>query len=395
MTYFNKSAITDSLNNEVEVGLFGGLKVSTPTSQISLTFEHPLDEVVEVSTATTGLGTVVSQFNRSLLNIATNGVGTAELQTLTPLRYKTASTIETYFTAQFTGTPGAGDIMQIGLYDSGDGVYIGYQGTDFVVGYRNTNVGADAVQVIDMSAYTLTNLYRYRIRFGYLGIGNISYEIMDGDKWVLLHTFKTDGTLTGRTHVGNPLLPMKAEVSSASNDLQIKSGSWNAQTYGQMTQLQDKPFFSDGTRTVSVNAAEELPVVAFRSKTSFGGYTNKVLSQLLFTEFATGSEGLYKINLYVYPAGTIIDGIWTDIATDRSVLEQNDTTNYNIFTNKVFSKTIAVSSSGTGVGTADVDFSTLGIKALPGQEFLVTKECLVAGLGDDITSWSIAYADLF
>jgi len=401
MSYLKNSKIVDGLGNEVEVGLFGGLKVSNASPQISLTFDHPLSSR-RVKTS----GSPQAQFNRSLLKVSgdTNDV----VRTMSALRYKTAQTIETYFTAGFNGTYTSGTTY-IGLYDVYDGVFIGYKDGDFVVGYRNvfgsstaswdgTNVinpEPDVLQVVS-APVNVDKITRYRIRFGYLGVGNISYEYFDGDKWVLLHTFKTDNNLLDRTHVGSAVLTMKCESSHAG--CFVLSGSWNAQTYGNDTGLQDEPFFSDGERAVAGDVAG-LPVVAFRSMKTFGNYPNKVRSRLLNAEFSTGSEGLYKIEMYIFPEGTI-SGTWTAIDSG-SVLEYNDTVNLVDITGglaagrRVFSTNLAVPSSGTGVASVSLDFEKLGVKANPTDEYVIVKRELVGGAGDAITSWSIAYQDLF
>ena len=389
--------LKDTLGNEVEVGLFGGLKVSQSNTQISIVFNKPLNTVKETKVSANG---VASQVNRSLLQVG-NFIGDSFVESIDVLRYKTAQTVENYFTASFSRPALAGEIATIGGYDAEDGVFLGYVGADFVVGYRNvhhdgTGTAADVTQVVNMAAYDLTKIYRYRIKFGYLGVGNISYEVYDGSKWNLLHTFITDGTLGDRTHVGTAILPMRCDVTDTVGDLHIHSGSWNAQTYGANNGQQEEPFFSQGTRTVSTAAGENSPLVAFKSSTSFGGYTNKVKSELVSAEFATGSEGLYRINMYAYPAGTITTGTFTDLYTGESSLQINTgVTTIPAGGRIAFSTSLAVPSSGTGVASSSIDFTKLGMRASPGDEFLITKECIIAGGGDDTTTWNIAYIDLF
>jgi len=395
MSHFKKTIIKDSTGNEVSVGLFGSLKTATPTTQISKTFDIPLDTELGVIVDTTGVGTGVAQYERSLLKVQTNGNGTASVQTKMNLRYKTASTVETYFTASWHGITSGADEAIIGLFDDPDGVYVGYKGTNFICAYRNTAQGADVEQVVDMSGYDLTKTFRFRIRFGFLGVGNITYEIFDGNEWVLLHRFKTDGTLSERTHVGRAILPIRAEVSSTLNDFYIVSGSWSALTYDKTNNLQDRPIASVGSRTVSATALG-APVVGFRNKASFGGYVNKVRSQLLFSELATGSEGLYAIDFYRYPSGTLNTGTWSDLST-FSVLEENTTlTNTpSVSDNPIFSTNLAVGSQGIGVESKDLDFDKLGVYLNVGDEILITKRELISGGGNDITAWSFVFNDLF
>jgi len=381
-----KNILTDNLGNEVEVGAFGGLKVTNASPQISVTFDHPL--TVRDFKLT---GTPQAQVNRSLLEVSNGDV----VETVDTLRYKTAQTIETYFTAEFDGTYTVGT-SYIGLFDISDGVFVGYKDSDFVVGYRNIyadgGVGnePDVLQVVTEPT-NVDTLTRYRIKFGYLGSGNPSFEYFDGVDWILLHQFKTDNELNRRTHIGSPILPMRSECNHSG--CSILSGSWNASTLGAISGLQDVAFFEDGEREVAGNTIPQ-PVVAFRSKSTFGGFPSKVKSQLLEAEFATGSEGLYKFEMYKFPQGTLNTGTWTDIDVD-SVMEKNQTfTNTIAGGEKMFTKTIAVASQGTGVGVATTDFKVLGVKASAGDEFAVFKRELIGGGGDDITSWAFAFVDL-
>jgi hypothetical protein len=129
MSYIRSSTITDNLGNEAEVGLFGGLKTSTSNTQISLTFDHPISDRQLITT-----GSPAAQYNRSLLKV--NGDTNDTVQSKKQLRYKTAQTIQTYFTAGFNGTYTSGETY-IGLFDQYDGVFLGYKDGDFVCGYRN------------------------------------------------------------------------------------------------------------------------------------------------------------------------------------------------------------------------------------------------------------------
>jgi hypothetical protein len=400
MSYIRSSTITDNLGNEAEVGLFGGLKTSTSNTQISLTFDHPISDR-QLITA----GSPVAQYNRSLLKV--NGTTNDTVQSKKQLRYKTAQTIQTYFTAGFNGTYTSGETY-IGLFDQYDGVFLGYKDGDFVCGYRNVfgsataswdgsniiNPVADVLQVVP-PPINVDKITRYRIKFGYLGVGNISYEYFDGSRWVELHTFQTDNSLLDRTHVGSAILPMRSE-SSHSGCFTI-SGSWNAQTYGEDTGLQDEPSHVRGSRSDGDDLVIGTPitVVAFRSKTTYGSYPNKVQSRLILAEFWLRAEGVSEIDIYRLPAGTITDGTWLEV--NNSVVEYNATTDFNTVTGTpLFSTPVAVPSSGTGVASKDLDFERLGLNASPGDEFVVVVTYrLDGGTSTPERGWNITYEDLF
>ena len=410
MTYLaGKNYITDETTNQTaEVGLFGGLKVSVPTTHLSYVFDRHINLTHDFILTTTGVGSVNSMVNRSLLEVNASQAGdTALIETKNNLIYKTAATIETYFTASFTGTTLAGDSMLIGLFDAEDGVYIGYDGLNFIAGYRNVNATGtgtepDVTQIIDVSAYDLTKIHRFRIRFGYLGVGNIYYEIHDGSRWNLLHLFQTDAALQQRTHIGSPSLPMSAYISNTTAKvLKINSGSWNAQSYSNASTslASSKPYFVKGNSVVSVNAGQEATIVAFKNTATLGGAINKYLMEPTFADFATNSEGLYRINFYVVNESVITDGTWVDFKPGESLGSYNVTSTYNTYPvvagDFLFGKHLAVPTSGAVTEALSVDFATMGVHLHPGEVIIVSKECLVQGAGSDITSWVFGVRDLY
>lgn len=388
MSYSEKLLIADRLGFEAEVGVFGELKTAGFTPQIPIAFDRPINPAQLKST-----GTPVSQYHGSLLQLQQGDA----VESVESLRYLEGETSEIYFTAQFNGTYSAGtDRTTIGLYDTDDGVYLGFIGSDFVVAYRSIyadGVGSepDTVQVIPTPA-NIDRVHRYRIRYGYLGVGNIAFERKLPGDWETLHVFETDGSLAGRTHIGRTAIPLRAECGHAGAEL--LSGSWVAGTYGTASSVQESPYFSNGERTVAGDPAG-LPLVAFRSKTTNGTRPNYVTSQLLESEFSTGSEGLYAIEIFKFPAGSLVTGAWSDVSAG-SVLEVNTTfTETSAAGTKLLGTFLPVPSAGFGVSRSTTDYRTLGIRAHPGEEFGIYKRELISGVGNDLTAWSIAYSDLY
>ena len=409
MSNFSKTILTDSLGNNAEIGLFGALKVTEPNAQISSVFNSAIEDrdFIQVNT---GGGYLTPRFNRSILKVGTIGTGSASMTTTKRLRYRAGATVEANFTCSWTGdytVANAADTALVGLYDDSDGVYMGYQGTTFVVGYRNkyadNGVGnePDVTAIIPVT-WDTTKIHRYRIRFAFLGVGNISYEYFDGRSWVLLHTFQTDGTLIDRTHLGAVILPMRISISTiAANTVYMSTGSWSASTYSKDNYLQDHPHYVDFKGTIAPGATEK-GIVAFRNNTTFLGFPNQVSAQLLFAEFATASEGLYRVNIYAYPPNGIAVDIpavsYTDLYPNISPFQIDDTnvpnTSVTPTGQKVFGAFLAVPSSGVGVSHTLSDFSKLDMKAYTGDEFLLTLEEVKSGAGTNIFAMSLIYADL-
>ena len=394
----NETTIVDALGNQIDIGGFNELKIAEYTTQISTTFNKPLNEHREVKIE----GDVISQFNRSLLKVTGEAGGISSCTTFEHMRYRTAQTIGCYFTASWSKVPDVGDSAYIGIFDQYDGVYIGYDGADFIVAYRNiyadNGVGsqADAIQVVDVTGIDLSLVHRFRIKFGYLGVGNISIEIKTNGDWELLHKFQTDGALSERTHIGNAILPVRAEVNSTDTALYLLSGSWNAGTYGNNHNFHNEPFYAQGDKSLSVNSGEEKPLFMLRSKTIFGGFPSNIRSNLLHSEIGTGSEGLYRLNFYLTDSN-ITGATWTDVDTDHSVMEVSDNLDAMPANSLrlIYSQLLPVSSAGSSRAASTAYFTELKAYMNPGDALIVSKECLIQGAGDDTTVWSIAWEDLF
>lgn len=160
------------------------------------------------------------------------------------------------------------------------------------------------------------------------------------------------------------------------------------------------PFFTSGTRVVAVEGdyplGTEKSLVAFRQNPLHDSY-GTINSTLLSSDFATGSEGLYKINFYRFPGGTLT-GSWSDV--NNSLLQYDETTNFDshITGNPLLSINLSVTpilGSGGTSGTNSIDYTKLKMVMKDTDEFLITKESVIEGGGNDTTLWSIIGAELF
>ena len=132
----------------------------------------------------------------------------------------------------------------------------------------------------------------------------------------------------------------------------------------------------------------------YRYQMKKSNYFNKIVSQLLSTQFATSSEGLYAFQIYQFPTGTL-DGTFTNINT-HSVLQENTTfTTAAAGGTLLWETPIAIPSGGTGVSAVSLNFDRQTFYAHNGEEFGIYKVELVAGAGNDTTFWSIGYVDLY
>lgn len=278
----------------------------------------------ESSTANGGTITIVE----SLLTISTgtNVAGSASIANRKALRYLPGQEAFSNFTAVFTAGK-ADSYQRAGLFDSENGLFLGYEDTDFCVTRRRDSV--DTKVVIDVGSvfdpkdgvFDPTKGNVYRISFGYLGFATINFEVLAPcGCWRIIHRIEYPNSSTG-THILNTNLQPRAESVNTGNntDIVISVGSFSAGVV-------DGGGFDPAKRLFTYSAANQtitagtLMVITFRSKTTFASLTNYIQSVLTFLSFNTD---LSKSSLWDFEKNATITGTptWTDVNTNDSTLE--------------------------------------------------------------------------
>jgi hypothetical protein len=178
---------------------------------------------------------------------------------------------ETYALFSCTFTAGVSSSYQrIGIYDTSNGAFIGYEGTTFNITTRNN--GSD-VSVAKASwnvdtltgaagskftsggtpvAITLTNLNVYRIRFGWIGGAPIYFEVLSPDgEWVTFHVVRFPNSSTAPSF-RNADLPITLDIqktAAGATDLQMLTACWVG---GTVSERDDLAVIAQGSQT-SIN----------------------------------------------------------------------------------------------------------------------------------------------
>jgi len=275
--YFNITANSDILgvgvtgrrNNEIEISFFSAFD----------------SNVITNTTSSGGSATITGGHARYQSGTNTNG-GVAGLSVL-KCNYRPAHEEYTMFSAAFT-TGIANSYQRLGLYDTDNGTFIGYEGTLFGLTLRNGGVdtrinraswNGDPLDGSSNSIFTrdgipeainleFSNLYR--IRFAWLGSGSFIYEVFSPDaKWVVYHTIRIPNSQLDPS-IENPSLPMQLEVkktAAGATNLSIYTGCWAAGTTSDYNPLNE-------TLTDYSLANLTRAVLAGRSSTGGGTYYN-------------------------------------------------------------------------------------------------------------------------
>lgn len=275
--YFNITANSDILgvgvtgrrNNEIEISFFSAFD----------------SNVITNTTSSGGSATITGGHARYQSGANTNG-GVTGLSVL-KCNYRPAHEEYTMFSAAFT-TGIANSYQRLGLYDTDNGTFIGYEGTLFGLTLRNGGVdtrinraswNGDPLDGSSNSIFTrdgipeainleFSNLYR--IRFAWLGSGSFIYEVFSPDaKWVVYHTIRIPNSQLDPS-IENPSLPMQLEVkktAAGAANLSIYTGCWAAGTTSDYNPLNE-------TLTDYSLANLTRAVLAGRSSTGGGTYYN-------------------------------------------------------------------------------------------------------------------------
>lgn len=216
------AAVTAVRNNEVEISFFDSFNT----------------DIITNTTASGGSATIVGGHAR--YRTGTNATGTAKGVSVYSCKYRPAHEQYCFFTAAFT-TGVADSYQRIGLYDTNNGFFIGYEGTSFGVTLRT---GASDTTIARASwngdpldgsagslftrggspeAINLTYSNLYRIRFAWLGSASIYFEVFSPDgNWVTFHTIKIPNSQL-EPSIQNPELPITIDVKkfSGATDLSL------------------------------------------------------------------------------------------------------------------------------------------------------------------------------
>ncbi len=257
-----------------------------------------------------------------VLNTGANSAGAASIQSNGFVRYLPGFEMYALFSFKFTA-PAANSTQYAGLFDSQNGYYLGFDGTDFV--FVRRKAGTDFKAVIDVSTifdgkFDPTKFNVYYIKYGFLGVNPIKLLIVKpSGGFQLVHTIEFPNT-SNTIHTDQTFLPLRAEVTNSGNtsDLQGKSGSVstgivNGNGVYPASRLVTKGF------AVSVTSGTTLLAV-FRNKTVFNSIINRIVTQLLMV--STSSEGTKTVSIRLISNPNITNSpTWADIEAGRSVME--------------------------------------------------------------------------
>ena len=233
-----------ALSGPGSVDTFGTPVAAFRGSQIQIPFySAPPSQLLTVTT--TGSGTTAQGTGVGTFSTGTTAGSEAKGVTPTTLQYAGHDELWAAFTASFT-TGVTTSYQRIGPYNATDGFSFGYNNATFGIWTRYNGVDTfvaqtawnqDTLQGGQQSKFTSsslpvalvpTDINLYRIRYGWLGIASVYFEVYAPDgNWVTVHIARFTNAQT-TVSMTNPNVPITVDVSNTTGgtNLVVTCGCW-------------------------------------------------------------------------------------------------------------------------------------------------------------------------
>lgn len=289
--------------------VFATQMVGTRYNQVEVQFETAPGTTYLTQTFAGG-GAVSHTNGHALYSTSTAVTAQAKAVSVGTIVYRPGNEIYAYFTVAYTAPTSAASYQRIGIYDTSNGFFVGYEGTSFGVTVRNggsdltvarASFNGDLLTGAAGSKFTrngspeainlaFSNLFR--IRFGWLGSGAILFDVFSPDGvWVNFHTIKQPNSSLNPS-IQTPNLPITLDVNKTASDatnLIMATACWAAGAASAYTKITD---------TLTDN--------------SLAGLTRSVI-----TGVTTGGGGGY-VNVKVNPSGALVADVTGTVAATQS-----------------------------------------------------------------------------
>jgi hypothetical protein len=282
----NELASGLNVNNIVSADILGVAVTGRRNNEIELSFFDSFDTNLITNTTSSG-GSASITGGHARYQTGSNTNGGAKGVSVYNSSYRPAHEEYAFFTAAFTAGI-ANSYQRIGLYDTNNGAFIGYEDTSFGVTLRsggaNTTIaraswngdpldgsaGSIFTRAGTPEAINLTYSNLYRIRFAWLGSASFIFEVFSPDgKWITFHTIRIPNSQLAPS-IETPNLPMTLDVKKnggGATNLSIYTACWAAGTTSDYL-----PITSTLTDYTLANVTRS--VIAGRSASGGGTYYN-------------------------------------------------------------------------------------------------------------------------
>lgn len=361
-------------SNGSDYSIFGTLETNELEPLVQLDFVYGINTQTGVSV--TSNGTVDTANGRLRLQSTTNTAGSAIFRSRKIVRYRPGQGVTARFTAAFT--TGKADSTQIvGVGDTDNGYFFGYNGTAFGICHRN---GGSDTWVPEASwngtavSWTKTNGRPLMIKYPFLGYGNIKFYVQDqiSSGWVLVHTIRYANT-TATLQLTNPNMYFYAQSLNANNDSNMIVYVGSAGIF-----LSGKRSFVGGAKwswaNIKSSVTTEANILTLQNATSYNGVANKQLVRLESLSVSASAEaGVCEFRMKIgatlggSPSYSAINGTITALSNGATLTSANSVVTYDTAGTTVANGTYIFSLVSDNPGTQMIDLEKYNIYLAPGE----------------------------
>lgn len=302
--------------NITQSDTFGQIISAVRYNQVEVDFSSTAPaSISDITVTNTNGGSSSNSNGQAVFTTGSNTNGGVKAVSNISVDYRPNAETYAAFSCIFT-TGIANSYQRIGIFNTTNGFFIGYEGTSFGVTIRKNSVdttipraswNVDTLTGGATSKYTLngtpmtydpTKDNLFRIRFGWLGAASVTFEIYSPDGvWVPFHIYKIANVQTSPT-VNNPNLPVTLDIqksTAGASVLTMNSACWGAGTTSGYNKI---------TATLTDNTLAQL-------------------GRSVITGQTTGGGGGY-VNVKVNPSGALVTATTIDNAAGASAVNIQD-----------------------------------------------------------------------
>lgn len=317
--------------------MYGETVVGIREDDISVQFQYS-NSTLDVTPTISGGGTTSNSNHQAVVSLD-SAVGSASLVSVDPVRYRAGHEVRVQFTSVYEGAQ-SGVTQNHGIYNGIDGAGFGTENGVFGVWLLNNGVRdfipqsswlntvyTDRLDGSGTSKFNLdiTKMNIYQVAYSWHGIAPIVFSVYTGliTGWVVCHVVDKVNTIAV-PHMSNPTLPIKMEVVRASGtgtEAHMRSSSWKGGIIGGIIEPPSSDrWFSHTELGFTVTAGVNNNIFTIRSKSTYQGLTNHVVSELAVVAFDNSTNKTYAI--YGNKGATLAgNSAYSDINTANSVME--------------------------------------------------------------------------
>lgn len=381
---------------------FGTLETNELTPVIQLDFIYGINTQTGVSTVANS-ATVDTNASRLRLQSGTNSAGSAIFNSRRIAKYRTGQGMTARFTCAFT-TGVASSTQIVGVGNSVDGVFFGYNGTTFGLLHRNNSVDTWVARTAwngDKADGTGASQFNWdptkgnvcMVKYPFLGYGDIEFFVQDSNtgRFILVHVIKYANS-SASVEFTNPSFFFYAQALNAGNTTNLTVYVGSAAIFISGVRSYTAPKWSmDSTKTA---VTTETNIISIRNATTYNTVTNRALIRLNSISLS-GTGGNNSIDTFRLkigatvggtPAFTAINGTTADNGV--TITNGNAVASYDTAGTTVTGGTYFFSASVANGTNTTIDLSPYDLFIAPGETMTLSGQATVSSSLSACVTWA-------